>query len=203
VEAYLITDRRLTSDEFLAQLLREAAAGGVDRIQIRERDLEGRALLRLVRNALESTRGTRTTVFVNDRVDVALAASAHGVHLGQAGLPARMARRIAGENLVIGVSAHTLEEAMEAQDQGADYLIFGPVFATASKLAWGPPVGVPRLEAVLKQVAIPVYAVGGISPRNLALLRGLPLAGVAMISAFVRSASAAELIRQVHGESWG
>jgi thiamine-phosphate pyrophosphorylase len=202
MEAYLITDRLITSEEFQLRLLREAASAGVDRIQIREKDLGGRALLRRVREALEAARGTRATVLVNDRVDVALAAQAQGVHLGRAGLPPGAARRIGGEDLVLGASSHTLEEAAEAQEEGADYLFFGPVFATASKMAWGEPVGVAKLEAVLHTVRVPVYAVGGISLDNLERLRGLPLAGVAMISAFVRTPSVGELIRRVHETPW-
>jgi thiamine-phosphate pyrophosphorylase len=202
LEAYLVTDRHLASEEFLSRLLLQAAAGGVDRIQVREKDMGGRALMGLVREALQAVRGTRATVFVNDRVDVALAASAHGVHLGRGGFPPDVARRIGGDDLVVGASTHTLEEAMEAQEQGADYLFFGPVFSTTSKVAWGPPVGIPRLESVLRIARIPVYAIGGISPENLHQLRGLPLAGVAMISAFVRATSVPELIRQIHGNAW-
>src|SRR5207249_1715989 len=164
MEAYLVTDRRLASAEFLARLLTEAAVAGVDRIQVREKDLEGRALLHLVREALQAVRGSRATVFVNDRLDVAMAAAAHGAHLGRASLPADVARKVAGEDLVLGVSTHTLEEAMEAQDLGADYLFFGPVFPTASKVAWGPPLGIPKLEALLKRARVPVYAIGGIGP---------------------------------------
>ncbi|HEV8335350.1 MAG TPA: thiamine phosphate synthase [Candidatus Polarisedimenticolia bacterium] len=202
MEAYLVTDRRLASESFLPRLVREAAAAGVDRIQVREKDLGGRALLHLARDAMEAARDTRATVFVNDRLDVALAASAPGLHLGRSGLPLGAVRRWGGEDLVLGASAHTLEEAMEAQEEGADYLFFGPVFPTPSKAEFGPPVGIAGLEAVLRRVRIPVYAIGGIGPDNLRQLRGLPLIGVAMIAAFVRAASVPELIRLVHGRSW-
>jgi len=202
VEAYLVTDRRLASGDFLPRLLRQAAASGADRIQIRENDLGGRALLRLVREALEAARGARATVFVHDRLDVALAAGAHGAHLDGTGLPLEVARRIGGEDLILGVSVQTVEEAVEAEGRGADYLFFGPVFPGSSRTAPGGPLGVPRLEAVLKSVRIPVYATGGIGPENLERFRGLPLAGAAMTSAFVRAASVPDLIRQVHGVSW-
>ena len=198
MEAYLVTDRRLASGDFLCRLLRQAAAAGVDRIQIRESDLGGQALLRLAREALEAARGARATVFVHDRLDVALAACAHGVHLDGTGLPVEVARRIGGEDLVLGVSARTVEEAVEAEGQGADYLFFGPIFPGPSRTAIGLPLGVPRLEAVLRRVRVPVYAAGGIGPENLERLRGLPLAGAAMTSAFVRAASVPDLIRQVH-----
>jgi thiamine-phosphate pyrophosphorylase len=199
VEAYLVTDRRLASYEFLGRLIREAAAAGVDRIQIRESDLGGRALLRLAREALEAVRGTRATVFLHDRLDVALAAFAHGVHLDRTGLPVEAVRRFGGEDLVLGVSAGTVEEAVEAEGQGADYLFFGPIFPCSSRSALPSPPGIPKLEAVLRRVRIPVYAAGGIGPENLEKLRGLPLAGAAMTSAFVRAVSVPDLIRQVHG----
>ncbi len=202
MEAHLVTDRRLASGDFLGLLLRQAAAAGVDRLQIRESDLGGRALLRLVRDALEAGRGTRATVFVHDRLDVALAASAHGVHLEQAGLPVEVARRIGGEDLVLGVSAGTVEEAVEAESRGADYLFFGPVFPGSPRVGAGSPTGLPRLEAVLRRVQVPVYAVGGIGPESLERLRGLPLAGIAMTSAFVWAASVPDLIREVHGPGW-
>jgi len=198
VEAYLVTDRRLASGDFLGRLLRQAAAAGVDRIQIRESDLGGQALLRLSREALEAARGTRATVFLQDRLDVALAACVHGVHLDGTGFPVEVARRIGGEDLVLGVSARSVEEAVEAEGQGADYLFFGPVFPGSSRIASGSPLGVPKLEAVLRRVRVPVYAAGGIGPENLERLRGLPLAGAAMASAFVRAASVPDLIRQIH-----
>ena len=202
MEACLITDRRLASPDFLGRLLRESAAAGVDRIQVRESDLGGRALLRLAREALEAARGTRATVFVHDRLDVALAACVHGAHLDGTGLPVEVARRIGGEDLVLGVSARTVEEAVEAEGQGADYLLFGPIFSGSSGAAFGPSPGVPKLEAVLRRVRVPVYAAGGIGPENLERLRGLPLAGAAMASAFVRAASVPDLIRQVHSITW-
>ena len=100
---------------------------------------------------------------------------------------------------MLGVSAHTVEEAVEAEGQGADYLFFGPVFPGSSRTSIGLPLGVAKLEAVLRRVRVPVYAAGGIGPENLEKLRGLPLAGAAMASAFVRAASVPDLIRQVHG----
>jgi len=202
MEAYLVTDRRMASGDSLPRLLRQAAAAGVDRIQLREIVPGGRGLWGLAREAMEAVRGTRATVFVFDRVDVALAAGAHGAHLDGTGIPPEVARRIGGEDLVLGVQAGTMEEAVMAEERGADYLFFGPVFPTSSGSAFLPPVGIPNLEAVLRRVRIPVYAVGGIGPENLERLRGLPLAGVAMTSAFLRTPSVPDLIRQVHGTAW-
>jgi len=202
LEAYLVTDRHLASDEFLMRLIHRACEAGIDRIQIREKDLGGRALLRLVRQAMAVVEGKRATLLVNERLDVALSASAHGVHLGREGMPAEVARRIAGDELVIGTSAHSMEEALEAQDRGADYLFIGPVFPTPSKAAFGEPLGVPKLEAILRRIKIPAYAIGGITPERLTILRSLPLTGVAMISAFVRAPSVADLIEQIHQRRW-
>jgi thiamine-phosphate pyrophosphorylase len=202
LEAYLVTDRRLASDEFLMRLIHSACESGIDRIQIREKDLGGRALMRLTRQAMDVVEGRKATLLVNDRLDVALLASAHGVHLGREGLPADVARQIAGDELVIGASAHSLEEALEAQEQGADYLFIGPVFHTPSKAAFGEPLGVPKLESILRRVKIPAYAIGGVTPERLAILRTLSLTGVAMVSAFVRAPSVADLIHQVHQRRW-
>jgi thiamine-phosphate pyrophosphorylase len=160
LEAYLVTDRHLASDEFLLRLIRRASEAGVDRIQIREKDLGGRALIRLVRQAMEAVEDSRATLLVNDRLDVALSASAHGVHLGREGLSADVARRIAGDEFIIGASAHSMDEALEAQEMGADYLFIGPVFPTPAKAAFGEPLGVPKLESILRRIRIPAYAIG-------------------------------------------
>jgi len=202
LEAYLVTDRRIMADRPLIDLIGRAAAAGVDRIQIREKDLGGGELHRLALLAVEAIRGKRSTLFINDRLDVAMAVEAAGVHVGRSAMPPGMARRIGGENLVIGTSVHTLDEALEAQDAGADYLFLGPVFHTPSKAAFGPPVGIARLEAILQKVRLPVYAIGGITAQKVGLLRKLPLAGVAMVSAFTRAPSVEDLVREVHGPHW-
>jgi len=202
VEAYLVTDRHLASDEFLMRLIHRACEAGIDRIQIREKDLGGEALTRLVRQAMQAVEGKRATLLVNERLDVALSASAHGVHLGREAIPADVARRIAGDELIIGASAHSLEEALEAQERGADYLFIGPVFPTPSKAAFGEPLGVPKLESILRRVKIPAYAIGGVTPERLPTLRNLPLTGVAMISAFVRTPSVPDLIQRIHQRRW-
>ena len=201
MEAYLVTDRRMASGDSLPRLLRQAAAAGVERIQIREIVPGGRALLGLVREVLEAARGTRATIFVHDRVDVALAAGAPGAHLEGTGLPPDAVRRIGGEDLVLGVQAGTMEEAVMAEERGADYLFFGPVFPSAADPG-SPPAGIPNLEAVLRRIRIPVYAAGGIGPENLERFRGLPLAGVAMTSAFLRAPSLPDLVRQIHEIPW-
>ena len=198
MEAYLVTHRRLSADDYLIRLVGRAAAAGVDRIQVREKDLDGRALLRLTREVQAAAAGSRATVLVNDRLDVALCASAAGVHLPVRGLPPDVARRIAGDDLLIGASTHSLGEALAAEDRGADYLFVGPVFPPSSKAEPVAPLGRSGLESMLRRIRVPVYAIGGITLDRLDSLRGLPLTGVAMISEFVRTPSVEGLIRRVH-----
>src|SRR6185295_11507577 len=164
-------------------------AGGCDLIQVREKDLLGGPLLQLVRSIVEAAkpRGARCAVVVNDRLDVALAAKAAGVHLPADGLPTGQVRRHAGKKFLVGRSVHALAEAKQAAKDGADYLFFGPVFATPSKAAFGPPQGPDLLRRIAEAVKIPVWAIGGINPGTAAELRGLPIAGVAAIS-FIASA---------------
>jgi thiamine-phosphate pyrophosphorylase len=151
--------------------IRAAIAAGVDWVQIREKDLSGRELLGLAREAVTAAGGAR--VIVNDRLDVALAAGAAGVHLGRESLGARDVLRWCkgrGENapadFLVGVSCHSLQEALEADSAGAAYIFFGPVFDTPSKRGMGEPHGVVRLAETCRSVKIPVLAIGGVSEEN-------------------------------------
>ncbi len=170
-----VTDRGAlgadAGDALLAAILR-AAAAGVDWVQIREKDLSARALLELARAAV-ATAGSSASILVNDRLDVALAAGAAGVHLGNESVPvgevARWCNRgHAPRGFLIGRSVHQLTEAVDAERAGADYIFFGPVFATPSKLAYGPPQGISRLAEVCRAVRIPVLAIGGVTEENAA-----------------------------------
>ena len=184
-----VTSQKSTGDRPLLDVVREAIAGGCDLIQVREKDLLGGPLLQLVRSIVEAAkpRGARCAVVVNDRLDVALAAKAAGVHLPADGLPTGQVRRHAGKKFLLGRSVHSLAEAKQAAKDGADYLFFGPVFATPSKAAFGPPQGPDLLRKIAEAVKVPVWAIGGINPGTAAELRGLPIAGVAAIS-FIASA---------------
>ena len=156
----------------LLEMIRRAAAAGVDWIQIREKDLEARALAELVFLAVANTRETGTSILVNDRLDVALAAGAAGVHLRETSLPVESVaewRRAAGRReFRIGKSCHSAESACAAERAGADYIFFGPVFATPSKAAFGPPQGIGRLREVCRLVRIPILAIGGVTIENAA-----------------------------------
>jgi thiamine-phosphate pyrophosphorylase len=189
-----VTDRRSLAGapdpagKLLIQKIEQAAKAGVDWIQIREKDLCGRELAKLAAKAILRT-GSGSLVLVNDRVDVACAVGAAGVHLGENSLPPSVARKLvdrnaAGRNFLIGVSAHSLEGAMEAEQAGADYVIFGPVYATPSKAGFGEPQGVPRLQEVCKRLTIPVLAIGGITLENAGECVAAGAAGIAAIRLF-------------------
>src|SRR6266436_209315 len=175
----------------LLETIRKAAAAGINWIQIREKELGTRALSELVRLAGAATRETGARILVNDRLDVALAAGAAGVHLGEMSLPVETVaewRRSAGRvEFRIGVSCHSVEAAREADVAGADYIFFGPVFATPSKAEFGAPQGIGRLREVCRAVRIPVLAIGGVSVENAHSCFAAGAAGVAAIRLFQES----------------
>jgi len=181
--------------------IRRAVAAGADWIQIREKDLEARALVELARFAVGETRPTAARVLVNDRLDVALAANAAGIHLGEKSLPLEMInewRRSAGRlDLLIGVSCHSLESARAAERDGADYIYFGPVFATPSKAAFGAPQGMERLREACASVEIPVLAIGGVNLENARACITAGAAGIAAIRLFQDAGNATELAARI------
>jgi thiamine-phosphate pyrophosphorylase len=185
-----VTDRKALGSEAasrsVAEKIRFAAAAGVDWVQIREKDLPARELLQLARDAVQSA-GAR--IVVNDRLDVALAAGAAGVHLGRASVPAADVVRWcragnAPQGFLIGVSCHNLEEVRDAKTAGADYAFFGPVFDTPSKRPFGAPQGIARLGECCRGVGIPVLAIGGVEEENAVSCIRAGAAGVAAIRMF-------------------
>jgi thiamine-phosphate pyrophosphorylase len=165
----------------LAEIARRAVTGGVDAVQVRGKELGGRALHDLAARVIAAV-GDRARVLVNDRVDVALALGAAGVHLPGSGLPVAEARRLVGPERIVGRSVHSEDEARAAEAEGADYLIFGPVFATESKRAYGPPQGLDQLRRVAAAVRVPVCAIGGITPERAGAVRDAGAAGMAVLS---------------------
>lgn len=189
-----VTDRRSLAGapdlavELLLQKIEQAAKAGVDWIQIREKDLSGRELAKLAEQAILRA-GSGSSVLVNDRVDVAFAGGTAGVHLGENSLPPSEARKLISRsgkkvNFLLGVSAHSLEGALKAEQAGADYVIFGPVYTTPSKASFGEPQGVRRLKEICKRVAIPVLAIGGITLENAGECVVAGAAGIAAIRLF-------------------
>ena len=151
----------------ILQFVAAAAAAEVPLVQIREKSLSARVLYELTTRAVALTRNSRTRLLVNDRFDIARAAGAAGVHLTERSLPAKIVRRICGEDFLIGVSTHSLETALKARAEGADIVVFGPVFETESKRAFGPPQGLEKLREVTAALkGFPVLAIGGVDLEN-------------------------------------
>lgn len=192
---YLITDRHQTAGRGLPAVVEEALAGGVRAVQLREKDLTPRELLELARTMRELTGRCGARLIINDRVDIALAVDADGVHLGEASIPAAAARRILGPDRLIGVSCHDTEGALAAETSGADFITFGPVYPTPSKAAYGPPVGVERLSKTAELLRIPVFALGGIKREKTSEVMATGAAGVALISAIIAAGNPAEEAR--------
>jgi thiamine-phosphate pyrophosphorylase len=197
-----VTDRHSLSgieargaQETLLLRIESAAAAGVDWIQIREKDLSGSDCGLLTRGALQraarwpASKAAPTRILVNDRLDVALSEDAGGVHLGENSLPLPEAKRLVkaqapSRHFLIGVSCHTLEAARLAASGGADYLFFGPIFATPSKAAFGAPQGLEPLAEVCHAVSIPVLAIGGITLANASACLAAGASGIAAIRLF-------------------
>jgi thiamine-phosphate pyrophosphorylase len=186
----------------LRQCIRDAAHAGADWIQIREKDLSGSELFELVRFAVAAARGSHTKILVNDRLDVAVAAEASGVHLGEASLPVEAVsqwRRVKGrDDFLIGASCHSLSSALKAGECGADYIYFGPVYATPSKAAYGPAQGIARLREVCSDVQIPVIAIGGITVQNAAECIAAGAAGIAAIRMFQQQQDLSTVVSRLH-----
>ncbi|MFL6280266.1 MAG: thiamine phosphate synthase [Vicinamibacterales bacterium] len=168
-------------------LIREAASAGINLVQIREPLLQGGALVTCVRDAIDEAVGTSCSVLVNDRVDVAIAANAAGVHLRSDSVPARRVRSVAPAGFLVGRSVHDAAEAAAISDAGGcDYLIFGTVFPSRSKPAGHPAAGVQKLADVCRATTLPVIAVGGISLENAADVMAAGASGIAAIDLFRR-----------------
>jgi len=198
----MITDRRrFAAEDALVQRVATVAAAGVNLVQVRERDMEARDLSRLVARCVTAVRNTRTRILVNDRLDVALTSGAHGVHLRGDSMPASRARALAPIGFLIGRSVHSVAEAVTAHAEGGlDYLLFGAVFATASKPGQ-PPAGVQALADVVGATPLPVLAVGGISSDTAPQLDGAGCAGFAAIGWFA-DGDEATVAERMNGVSW-
>jgi thiamine-phosphate pyrophosphorylase len=210
-----VTDRHSLSEsksaeqqETLLSKIEAAAKAGVDWIQIREKDLSGKDCSSLTHEAVQraakcsARKTTATRILVNDRLDVALSQRAGGVHLGEKSLSLAEAKRLAeyrGERkgFVIGVSCHSLEAARSAARGGADYLFFGPVFATPSKAAFGAPQGLERLANICRAVSIPVLAIGGITLANAADCLAAGASGIAAIRLFQDARDISSLVQSL------
>lgn len=203
---YVTDGASLGGDEAaLLRMMQNAMRAGVDWIQIREKTISAQALLRLVRAAVAQPE-RKTRILVNDRLDVAIAAGADGVHLGNSSLPVadvrdwlgkEAARLHVAQDFLVGRSCHSLEEAQRAESEGASHLIFGPVFATPSKMQYGAPQGAERLGEVCRAVRVPVLAIGGVTVENAAQCLRAGAAGIAAIRLFQESSAVKEVVMEL------
>lgn len=182
---YLVTDSGLSRGRSLTEVVEAALSGGVTALQYREKDKDFRHMLEEARILRQLCREAGIAFIVNDRLDLALAVDADGVHVGQSDMPAQVARKLLGPDKLLGISAGTVDLALTAQAEGADYIGAGPVFATATKPDADQPIGLEGLRSVCSVLKLPVVAIGGINADNAAGIIEAGAAGVAVVSAIV------------------
>ena len=195
----VVTDPACGAGRTVVEVVRAALRGGAPAIQLRMKDAPAGEMAEAARALLAETRTAGALLFVNDRVDVALAVGADGAHVGQDDLPAAAARRIAPPGFLLGVSAETAELALRAQAEGADYVGVGPVYATGSKADAGDAVGAERIAQVAAAVRIPVVGIGGITVANAPPVLRAGAAGAAVISAVMRADDPEAAVRALLG----
>ena len=181
---YLCTDRSIMSDTSIEECVEKSLKGGVSVVQIREKDCSGKEFLQIAKSVKEITRRYDVPLIINDRVDVAIAVGADGVHVGQDDLPCAIVRSMVGEDMIIGVSASSLTEALKAQQDGADYIGVGAMFATDTKTD-AKVVTMEELDRIRREVSIPIVVIGGINKTTLPDFIGKGIDGIAVVSAIV------------------
>ena len=192
----LVTDRAQTRGRELVSLVGACLAAGLPAIQVREKDLGAADLAFLCRRIRSITVDTRALLVVNDRVDVALTVGADAVQRTSTSLRIEDIRAIADKRLRVGASVHSLPDALEAEVEGADWLVFGPVYDTPSKRMYGPPQGLEKLARVAAAVRLPVVAIGGITPARVRDVRAAGARGVAVVSSILAADSPADATRR-------
>ncbi len=183
---YLVTDSSYHTEETFLRTVEEALKGGVTLVQLREKERSARDYLRLARRVKEVTDRYQVPLLIDDRVDVAAAADAAGVHVGQSDIPAAEARKILGPDKIVGATAKTVEQAVEAYQQGADYLGVGAIYPTTTKVKTVL-TKVSTLEEICRAVPIPVNAIGGLNAGNMDILAGTHIAGICVVSAIMKA----------------
>ncbi len=184
-DLYLVTDRSQTLGRDLLWVIECALDGGVRAVQLREKNLSGKELFLFAEATRRLTDRYRAALFINDRIDVALATGADGVHLGSTSFRTLEAREILGARGMIGVSTHSFDEALTAEKEGADFIVFGPVYFTPSKARYGTPQGLPTLKKLVEKISLPIYAIGGVKSDNVSQTKKTGARGVALISAVI------------------
>lgn len=198
---YLITGRHQAGGRPLTAVVRQALEGGIRAVQLREKDLPAAELYRLATKLRSITSEFDARLIINDRLDIAMAAGADGVHIGINSLPVAVARSVMGKDKIICYSAHDVDEALSAQADGADFVTFGPVYHTPSKIEYGEPCGVKKLADAVSALNIPVIGLGGISEANVTDALSAGIRGVAVISAVLAAvdprAAASSLLKKI------
>jgi len=200
---YLVTDRGLAKGRSTLDIVRAAVSGGVTCVQLREKDCSTREFIEQAIAIKDFLKERRVPLIINDRVDVALAVGADGVHLGQTDMPLKTAQKILGDSMIIGISAESLEDAVEAEKGGADYLGVSPIYATPTKTDTAPPLGLEGLRSIRQAVNLPLVGIGGLNRDNAADVIRSGGDGVAVVSAIVSAgdpAGAARNLKQVIDE---
>jgi len=192
---YLVTDRKQTNGRPLVEVIHAALDGGVRAVQLREKDLEGGELYHLASKLRLLTSRYQARLLINDRIDVALAVDADGVHLGQTSFSVHVARQLLGSGKLIGVSTHSQEEIAAAA--GADFLLFGPVYFTPSKAEYGKPQGVERLRQAIAYSSAPVLAIGGIKSAQIPEVLAAGAQGIGVITAISTAPDPAQAAREL------
>lgn len=185
---YFITDSTGFSENEFLYRVEEALKGGATLLQLREKDPDTRRYIHLAEKVHEITRKYNVPLIIDDRIDVAMAIDAEGVHLGQSDMPINIARRILGDKFIIGATTKTVPQALEAYSQGADYLGVGAIYPTTTKVKTVL-TSTETLDAICKAVSIPVNAIGGLNKGNLDILRGIPISGICVVSAIMKAES--------------
>jgi thiamine-phosphate pyrophosphorylase len=197
----LVTDRRQTKGRPLVPLLQRVLTAAAPAIQLRERDLSARELMTLAREVQALTASHRSQLLINDRIDVALALEGVGVHLRSKSLPVPVARQMLGAQRLLGISVHAVEEAVQAESQGVDYIVLGPIYETPSKQMFGPPLGIHTLEKACKLVRVPILGIGGVTAARAREMRRAGAFGAAVITAILSAtdveSAASELLDAV------
>ena len=188
LELYIITDDNIGLGKTHAEIAQLAIAGGADAIQLRDKSCSSRELIRVGRTLRTITSRNSTLLIINDRLDVALACGADGVHLGQGDISTDVARQLSPPGFIIGVSVRNVEEAIGAELDGADYVALSPTFSSGSKPDAGPGHGLEMLREIRRNVSVPVIAIGGINRENICEVIAAGASGVAVISAVVGAA---------------
>jgi thiamine-phosphate pyrophosphorylase len=182
---YLITDRSFLKGRSIKTVVQESILGGTTMVQVREKNISTREFYKVAMEVKEVTDYYKVPLIINDRIDIAQAINADGVHLGQEDMPLTMARKILGKDKIIGISAGTLEEALDAQGDGADYLGIGAIFYTGTKKDIDTPIGFEGLKNIYKNINIPAVAIGGINETNFKDVLATGVDGISVISAIL------------------